>query len=1578
MEKYSAEPSWLVNVGTSMARTRVILGVLMLSFLLSRAMGAPPDPAARGLDAFVHGSTSAASGASVRLDVETFGFEQVTSPNPVGGVAIDAVWDPLSFGEARSSAPPAVHAESDASGRAILVVPMPEGDSRDLTLLVGLRLGAHARTRVLTIARTQSIEATLHVADAAVVPGATVNAWVHVTHAHSDEPIANAAVDVNLYEGSYARTKLDARTDLAGMALVRVPVPSSDDPTDKWELRATAHLGDERATSTQTLSPRDETPGSPFFDARFDDGSVRAGAQASFTILLRDATSTPVAGAPIRYWVGQNGLQPPSDDEGWLKASTSAMTDLHGEIHGKAAAPVVVSPDGQTQLRLVARGTLEGQKVGHEARVPVSPSAATAWITPDSEHVVPGIEQPLFLRVRDGLDKPIVGTFDVEGDGLHARVTTDGHGDAELTWRAPESLGAFRDVGPCAGGVAASVRVRAASSIEALRDHPEPFALCVPIDRDARAIVVPEKRVVRSGELLKVHVLARDKQTQTWSVTLGQNRTASTTTWIDGVTGGSIAVPAGAAGVYELSVASPVAKQAAHVAHTSVLVLPSSIPHLEAKITSGRITPGATVEVDAALTDEAGKPLVGTVTAMLVDLEGGGSLDGVLHLDTRERLCRAAGAHDRCADLLSGESAAEPLRRALLGPTTGALTPQLDPGASVTRELDESFSEVLHSLEGAVYSASLDPDRLVDVRRKSQTTFSFNPELMTLTTAAMDKPPLTPGGETLTLGDLAAIDAQVTFDNVARRVTRFKLFKVLQAVRAFKTAHALDVNEPALRDPNALVRRLVRSGDIGQGMLVDPWGGSMQFVKSAGPPIPFLAPIAGFELRAPGPNGVIGDADDIRDPFGRVVKSGSPYARAMSEDELVDAKLDMEVADATVSSWSSVMDNATGTHLGSIGLIGHGEGGGGTGQGFGSGHGTLRGGSTRVQGSLTTGDAFFQPPQRTDAQGHVHFSVPLGDIETTWGLGLLGLPDHAPPAATKVEIVASQPVSLSANAGAAWTVGDEMDVRVLVRNRTKAAVDAGVTVAGEGAASLPTTKKTVHVGAESIASFAVRVRAPRAGEAVLSAKLEATGLPSDALRYSWNVLASGELVTRTAAQWVEGTGVVKLEVDRRDSLMGRARIVLTRGGGDALEGALSSVDPDLTRAPDSIADAMEVAARIERLGPTDLRERAASISRTASERVLAAIVDRGADQSADTWLLGRRLRAYAPADFVTKKVSLKESDDAHCPPGLSLAQEVVGLAVLPPSQTETELPCWETFVAEATAHAVASDEPTTVARALLALSERPERARAARSLAERLRALVRIAPSGAIQLERGSRSDRTLVYAALLRGNKLGSSLVSDDRLVAWIAVDRDANGSFGSPEASRAVVRALTAVGNVAQGPTQTISIDDHGATRSVILGASGVAVLGLGDGTTSVVVHASAGVVARLERPMLRSFSHPPDLSESPLRLEVKWPDDARAGHISTLHITMSSVVNKSERAVARIPLPPGVSMVAPMRGVNQVHGALLVTHDVSVGASATIDVPLRFSLGGHATVREARIVTPRAPMPRGIAPAQSIVIR
>lgn len=307
---------------------------------------------------------------------------------------------------------------------------------------------------------------------------------------------------------------------------------------------------------------------------------------------------------------------------------------------------------------------------------------------------------------------------------------------------------------------------------------------------------------------------------------------------------------------------------------------------------------------------------------------------------------------------------------------------------------------------------------------------------MTLVTAAMSTPPTTPGGEALVLGDLLAVDPQVTFDNVARRIARLKIFRVLTEIRSFRKERSLDPDEPMFKNPNALLRRLVRDGRLTDDIFLDPWGGTIQFTRTAGPPIPFLSVIHGFELHAPGPDGVVGNGDDVRDPFERVLRSGTPYADAVSEDRIVDARFDLEVGDATVSAWQTLFEELTGSKLGGdiggsfgaggLGLSGIGGGGGRGGRGEGVGLG-------RGSAGIATGASFWSVPKRTDDRGHVRIHVPLGDIETTWRIALVGVPDGARPATTTVDVPVALPLSARVDAVEAaarierWAVGREGD-----------------------------------------------------------------------------------------------------------------------------------------------------------------------------------------------------------------------------------------------------------------------------------------------------------------------------------------------------------------------------------------------------------------------------------------------------------------------------------------------------------------------------------------------------------------------
>src|SRR6185369_4029344 len=116
-------------------------------------------------------------------------------------------------------------------------------------------------------------------------------------------------------------------------------------------------------------------------------------------------------------------------------------------------------------------------------------------------------------------------------------------------------------------------------------------------------------------------------------------------------------------------------------------------------------------------------------------------------------------------------------------------------------------------------------------------------------------------------------------------------------------------------------------------------------------------------------------------------------------------------------------------------------------------------------------------------------------------------------------------------------------------------------------------------------------------------------------------------------------------------------------------------------------------------------------------------------------------------------------------------------------------------------------DPVALARAVLALADRPHRASTLGWLVERLRAEVKLQPSGAITLPEGKRRDRAAratIFAALLRATRLDKpGPAPAGMLIAWALVQRDGDGGYGAPSATAAVVRALLGADPDSKGKT-------------------------------------------------------------------------------------------------------------------------------------------------------------------------------
>lgn len=1576
---------------------RAPFGLVALSALAlaSRSDGAPDDPADRGLDAYVEMPRSGVVGAKVAVDLRTFGFRSAVKPEPLGNVTVDAAW---SDGD-----PTPVSIVTDDAGTGQLVLTIPDGATTTARLVVGLTFdgghGVHRRTREFSLERTPRHVLDLRLPSSRVTPGTKLPVWIGVVDVTSGALAPSVPVHLALEEGGVVQRSLDLTTNEEGAITTVVDVPETDQPSIGWTLRASTGLV---GASTQAyLEQFEYVPSRPNVRLRIEARRLAAGGKTVGRVRLRDAANEPIGAARVRYVLGtSDSLEATPPD--WNKAAEVVT----GE-DGDATIPLEIPAVGFAKDRALRIQTeVDGRLLeASDAVAVLSKESPLVEVSAEDGALVPGIAQRVQLSVHDGWDKPVESEFHVVGDGLDATVRTDARGAGEVTWDVPVDVGASRDIGPCAGGVAATLTITASASAPRELLDQGAVPVCVPVDRARGARIELGSLVARAGEALPLRLLfakppkplpgdpPRDPglETAPFSVSVSSYDPGASLAWFTSPEG-AITLPETGGGVFRVSATIPRSEGPALLAIAKVLVKPRVLPKLATRVTGGRLAPGGEVEIEAKLVDESGAPLQGSVTAILNDKfasEDDPDAGVPYGADTRLTLCHHAGIRaEDCDAALANDPAQAVNLRASLPSVDGVVEIANDPGASARKEMLATFRTMLMNLEGAVYQAAQDPARLRDVLRSAGAKNEFNPEVLTLVTNVLDAPPTTPGGAPFVLEDLVAIDPQVTYDNVARRVTRLKLFEMLQQVRRFRQARAMDAEEPVLGDPNGILRRLLAPGDIAlsngdtdgatiSSALLDPWGGSMQFVKGTASGLPFFEPIPGYKLHAPGPDGKLGTADDVSDPFVRILKSGTPYANAMGEDRVVDSRLDMQVADATVDNWSTILTSFTGTQLSSSGA------------GFGNGSGRLSGshrtkppqvrmGATSVSGR----DPIYElaPPVRTDADGIARLKLRLGADETTYRVLALATVDGAGRAAATTEVSTTLPLSVRVDGGSSWVVGDAVSLAVKVTNRTDAEIRATVRVAASGAAALDgkeSGERVVDVAARRSVWVNVGVRGASEGQAVLVASVEGGGL-TDRIEHHVDVRPAGKHVVLGRSRWVSGPiEIANFSADARTALEGAPTLVVDPDLSDVVEGALGSLGVDGLLNADGALDSLEGLERARRYAAAD-KPGIARRAEALRDRVLGRFLALHAVQFGGGTVvfsgLARRARAVFAAASKDQAAprALEELDVAPSCPAESRRslseelREVEGEPIAPNGAVES---CWEGLVANVQRSVGQSGGRVELARLILAYADRPHRKSAVAELADKLAGWVSLDASGAITLPThlaGDRAARAIVYAGLVRATTVGwTSPVAADTLLGWLTVQRAADGGFGSRLATRAAILALTAAIPAPRKRTLTItSLDEGGGaigdarTVEITRGQR----IPLDEKARAVRIDVDKtddGVLVRLEQPALLGWTTtlPADELAAPLSLETRWPTAMTVGATATLEVRLSGTPDEVTPMLVRVPMPPGAYLAEPLTGVRMLEGAILVTTTIEpANASLPLRIPVRFGLAGSFTLGEA----------------------
>jgi hypothetical protein len=1556
--------------------------LLVLALVTGTSDAFAKDAAARGLDLFLHAPSESASGGSLPVQVRVFGFPTVSTLVPMAGARVEAVWDPESLGEGAVTVPPPVAATCDGGGRAHLDVPVPSGSGK-VTLLVSARAEGHERTRTLTIERSRRYVLDLHTSDSDVVPGGTMSAWIFVRDRVTGEPAAGKTVDLTLNQGALTRSQRRLTTNPSGIVSSEIAIPQTSDPTTRWQLSARTAIGHgEEAEATTTLGVREESPQAPSLAVHWATGSAAPGSSATALVDARDGTGQGIAKLPLRYWIGARGTHAPKDDKGWLAASKAVTSDADGRVTVTTETPATI-PSRGSSLSIVVKGTAEGRPLSAEATLSLVALAAELELRPELGALLPGQTQRLFVHA--SLDrKPIQATLALDGHGLKGKVETNARGWAAIEWKVPSEIGAHvpdRAGSDCAGEVAATVHARWLSVPAGVSTLP--IERCVRVDRDAVAALRPEQPMVVAGEPLAVRILGGKGSASV--VAQADAKGPWQSAWLDDVArGGSLRLPAFAQGTWTLGAAGMAIPNGKRVLGASVLVRPKVLPKVTTTLETPRASPGGNITVSVRLDDGHGNPLVGSVGAVVFDKAGGTHPEALLAMDTRHAVAADVGLKEEDIDaFLDGDSRFDIERSAALSYAAAIPAPNVDPLATVDDDLKKTFSKIVQSLEGAVYEASNDPERLRDVRIRAGNSYALNPEMLTLVTEAMDEAALTPGGESWRLADLMAVDRQVSYDTVARRVTRLKLFRLLVRLRDHLFESKLGSDEPAFRDPSALLRRLVRDETLHTEDLLDPWGHGMAFVRSSAPRIPFLSMVPGYRLVSAGPDGHFGTADDVADPFQRVLSSKTPYAEAVEEDRIVDAKWDMRVGDETIEAWNDLLEKHTAEGTDNVlGSLGGNE----VGSAYGMGSIGVGGGGRGSRG-IEPGSARWLAPVRTDKEGRARLVVPLGDAETMWQVVFVGVPDRGGPAVSSVEVSTALPVSVRVDSGAAWIVGDDVQVPIRLRNRTDQPVALTLQVSASGVARLvdaSASKRTFSLAPQTSLEVHARVRAASVGTAVLDASVSGAG-HADRIHHAWQVLPAGETYTAERTAWIDRSATVLLPEAGKDlPAEGRSYLIFERGLEPVLTAAVGSLVPDQLNGSRAHADALEVLRRVRSWAIVRGGEGHALAVRSRDlgqqiEAIVAAANDDGP--------LTRRAQHWAPLADPDGKAKQPHNAKQSCPSEkpLNSATSLDWLEVAPRASQGTESACWASLRAATLNRLSTEEDPQMLARSVLVFAEQPEQAAVVAALAKRLSVMAPVRVDGTVVLPShlaGNRAARSVVLVALAR---YGQWAKQDLRPALWarLLTERDGNGGYGSAEATRYVIRGLL-LNDAAIAPSSTIrytELSDKGKAlfqSTLDLGANRTVTVPLSAATARVRVEASSGVLVRAQRPLFRSFYRPVEDPTAPLHVDLTLPTAPAARSSADMHVTLVCDVGRRVPVVVRIPLPPGAMLAEKSEGLSQVQGAIyLRTSLESDSLPRVLSIPLRFGMAGTVTMPEvtARITDDELPVAR--APARPLTI-
>ena len=1127
----------------------------------------------------------------------------------------------LSGTAGRQRAIASTEVNTDAEGHFVLSLEVPETALESPTAVFVVGVGrAGAREQRFSLRSRAPARVELRLDRQRYQPGEKVRVWARASDVDGGAPRRGLPLSFDIgATGVEGRREL--RTSGAGVAAYDFELPETI-ADGSYRVQVHGNVAGTAFSDVATFVIQRRTVERMLVEVELEENVVVPGATLRGQVVVTTPSGTPVVGADVTVEAA---------------GTTIFRTDEEGRVSFSVLAPSYTASDIETQqlrvnVRHPAHGALGAARTYTIARARWRVEAVAA-----AGAIVPEVRDRVFVLVADveGGVAPEGTALRVRGPGITAEARVDTHGYAEFPVQiADDAAGPLRREG-CDGSPSVPLTVEI---LDAEGQSEQVADVCVRVAPDADVLPRVESPIVAPGETATVRITRRPRA-RGRAVVVEALMDARVVAAVRGEGDRlELRVPTHARGLLVVR-ARPLAgsgelrgvpdDDVPGVASTgagamaALLVRPRDAfaLSLAPERDPYEVQEQAQIRATTRLLDPRGAADGAWIAMVARDLtQHGGEVDWTVDwLHRRFKEAALLARPDGDALRLLEAALAGTLGRDLPAPVAAPLDP---PPGFVTRErrsaplrdplhlrdelLRRGAARFMVQLEAILRNLSGDEEARRGVIAESGGRQRFDPELLATLRRRRTLPQTAGtslGGGLIEIAELQQADASFTWDNVARRLARERLVRLLASLASLSDPDSVEAaRASAGLPPSRWLGRLVELQMVSADALIDPWGHPFVLRQTRAPVISFSERAPDWELVSAGPDGRAGTADDVRDPFARILPEGSPFALASGEDNLMRALSVLSPGPATLQAMLAAfqtvslaaqdeqrqgivlatrsegaeddmafadapaeMEEAMG--VGGLGMVGRGAGGGGS--GYGRGSGSMRAPAraraqsmppapvaAAVSGGLAgriredfPATLHFLPEQPLDPDGTTSLALPLADALTTYRVETIAWASSGWTVSARTEIHVDQAATVDAPIPPYAVAGDVLRIPVRVENRGADPLSVRVRLVAEDVALDGEEPATLTLPPRRARETVVEVRVPRPGSGHVIVELQdEQGQRLDAVRRPLRVYTSARTIERELAVLLAPGASYAVEIPQDAIALAPSSIRMRPGG----------------------------------------------------------------------------------------------------------------------------------------------------------------------------------------------------------------------------------------------------------------------------------------------------------------------------------------------------------------------------------------------------------------------------------------------